>query len=165
MFSASPSKRAEVYGLVLYSTCFRSDRRSCRAGGPTPLRASAAPLAPRTFWNGILGWLQDTVESTQNDHRKHDQAILRRPGRSPAGSRFSRSWISVLRACECLRLAFSFLAADHTWLRGNLAVLIHGSMTSIPHPVNPAHSSWRLPALFHESSLARTRPIDSIILT
>ena len=31
----------------------------------------------------MLGWRQDTVEATQDDHRKHDQAILRRPVRSP----------------------------------------------------------------------------------
>ena len=29
--------------------------------------------------NGALGRLQDTIEPTQDDHRQHDQAILRRP--------------------------------------------------------------------------------------
>ena len=45
-----------------------------------------------------------------------------------------RFWLSVLRVSECSRIVFSFLVAVHAWLRGSLAVLIHGSMTSIRHP-------------------------------
>ena len=33
------------------------------------------------FQNGILGGLQDAIESAQDDHGKHHQAILRRPVR------------------------------------------------------------------------------------
>ena len=33
--------------------------------------------------NGILGRLQDAIEPTQDDHWKHDQAVLRRPVRPP----------------------------------------------------------------------------------
>ena len=91
MLSASPSNRAKVYGSCctagvsaylsgwfrLGSAAFAEQAIHCRLGHLLRLKLITLPE------NGILGFLEDTIESAQHDHRKHHQTVLRRSVRSP----------------------------------------------------------------------------------
>ena len=107
--------------------------------GGTPGRHGGCPRAARWVSSVMSRWVSPVDVPGRHggcprwmSHFSAPGGCFSAPVDVPGGC--PRFWLSVLRVSECSRIVFSFLVAVHAWLRGSLAVLIHGSMTSIRHP-------------------------------